>query len=364
MKTYRVAIIGTGSSVGNHLEAIRRVGERVRLVAAVDLDEDRVREASRRHDIPAWYLDARDMLQAERPDLVHIVTPPASHAELIATCLDAGTSVLCEKPLCRSLAELDAVERVEARSAGSASAVAQWRFGSAARHARQLIREGALGRPLVAVCNTLWYRPEAYYRGPGRGRWSGDGGGPAATLGIHLTDLCLWLLGEWEEVTATAATLDRPIEVEDVSAALVRFQSGALATLINSALSPRQTTYLRLDLQRATLELEALYRAGNANWRLTLPDGADDDTPLRRWRELDEDVPGRHEAQLTALLDSLDRHERPPVSGREARRVLEFLTCMYKSASTGKTVRRGSVTPGDPFYDAMNGAVAGPEAGA
>ena len=55
------------------------------------------------------------------------------------------------------------------------------------------------------------------------------------------------------------------------------------------------------------------------------------------------------------LLDSLDRGKRPLVSGIEARRIVEFIACLYKSAFTGQPVARGSITPGDPFYASMNG---------
>ena len=67
-------------------------------------------------------------------------------------------------------------------------------------------------------------------------------------------------MDEWEEVVAMAPTLDRQIEVEDVAMAMVRFGSGAVGQITNSALSPRQETYLRLDFQRATVECTALYR--------------------------------------------------------------------------------------------------------
>lgn len=352
---YRVALIGTGQSVGNHLAALRQLGERAELVAAVDLDEARVRATAQTHGIPKVYTDVKTMLAHEQPDLVHIVTPPATHTPLTLMCLEAGAWVYCEKPLCASLAEFDMITRAEQRNGCYVSTVFQWRFGSAAKHLKRLMEEQALGRPLVGVCNTLWYRGADYYRVPWRGKWASEIGGPTATLGIHLMDLCLWLLGDWAEVRAMVGTLDRDIEVEDLSMALVRFKNGALATLSNSALSPRQESYLRLDFQRATVELSALYRYSNADWRVTLPDGVDDPEALTSWEALSSDVSGRHEVQLAEILASMDAGTRPPVSGGEARRIIEFIACLYKSAFSGESVRRGSIGPNDPFYTAMNG---------
>lgn len=355
MTHYRAAIIGMGKSVGNHLNAMRALNDRMELTAAVDLDEDRVRALSSEYGIPHWYTDTEDMLAREKPDLVHIVTPPATHKTLCIACMEAGAWVFCEKPLCASLAEFDEIRQAEDRTGCYVSTVFQWRFGSAAKHIKQLIAEQVFGKPLVGVCNTMWYRPQSYYDVPWRGKWHTEVGGPTMTLGIHLTDLFLWMMGEWSEVTAMAATLDRAIEVEDVSMAVVRFLNGAIGTITNSVLSPRQQTYLRLDFQQATVEVSALYRYRNEDWNITLADGVQNAHVLDRWAQMQANEAGSHDAQLRDIIDAMDQRKRPPVSGEEARRILEFGASVYKSAFTRKRVTRSEITPDDPFYHAMNG---------
>ena len=356
MTRYRIAIVGTGKSVGNHLSALKKLGERVELVAAVDVDAARVQEVCAENEIPHWYTDTAAMLAAEQPDLVSIITPPASHKALIIQCLEAGAWVYCEKPLCASLAEFDEITAAEERTGRYVSTVFQWRFGSAGQHLKSLISQNALGRPLVGVCNTLWYRPQEYYQSTWRGRYATEVGGPTATLGIHLTDLFLWLMGEWQEVRAMIGTLERSIEVEDVSMALVRFENGAMGSIVNSVLSPRQESYLRLDFQQATVEVNALYRYGNENWRFSVPEGTPSPNASAHWQALVENVPGGHDAQLNEILDCMEKNVRPLVSGHESRRILEFIASLYKAALTGQPVRRGEITPDDPFYHAMNGA--------
>jgi predicted dehydrogenase len=356
MKKYRTAIIGTGNSVNNHLKAVHQAGERVQLVAAVDVDESRVQAICRQHGIPRWYTNAEQMLAEVRPDLVQIVTPPATHLPLTLASLEAGAWVYCEKPLCASLAEFDRITEAEAATGCYVSTVSQWRFGSAARHAKRLMDAGELGRPLVGHCQTLWYRDQMYYQSPWRGRWATEIGGPTVTLGIHLMDLFLWLMGEWQEVWAVAGTLDRAIEVEDVSLAMVRLANGALGNITNSVLSPRQESVLRLDFQRATVEVTALYRYTNANWRYSIPEHSTDEEALARWQTVEADVPGTHGVQLIELLDSMEQGKRPFVSGDEARRVLEFIASLYKSAHTRQPVQHGSISRDDPYYHAMHGA--------
>ena len=354
-KTYRAVLAGTGSIGDAHVRAIEATHGRVQLVAAMDIDATRVREFAARFHIPETFTDYATMLEQTKPDLVLVATPPAQHAPMSIAAMEAGAWVLCEKPLCGSLAEFDRISEVEQRTGRFTACVFQMRFASSTLHLRRLADSGLLGRPLVGVCNTLWFRDAAYYAAPWRGRWDAELGGPTMGLGIHAMDHFLYLLGDWEEVRAMAGTLDRAIEVEDVSMALVRFANGAFSSIVNSALSPRQETYLRLDYQKATVELTHLYGYTRDNWKLTLAPPAQDDGLLQAWHSFPPDVGSTHGAQLNELVRNLDTGTRPLTSGAEARRTLEFLTAIYKSAFTGEAVRAGSIKPGDPFYNAVHG---------
>jgi predicted dehydrogenase len=340
----RVAIVGTGgiATVG-HLPALRAEAHRAELVAAVDADAARVKEFCLEHGVPAAYSELDQMLAEQRPDLVHICTPPFTHAGQVAACLAAGSWVWCEKPPCLSLAEYDAMTAAERAGGPYATVVYQHRFGSGARRLRELVAQGALGRPLVAQCVTAWYRGHDYFEAPWRGRWETEGGGPTMGHGIHQMDLMLSVLGDWTEVRAMTGTLDRRIETEDVSLAMVRFTSGAMASVVNSVLSPREESYLRFDFTEATVELRHLYGYRDADWTYTpaLP------AP-------DQEVPSSHAAQLAVLLDSLERGERPPASGAEGRQTLEFVTGLYASAHTGHPVLRSQITPDFPYYQRLN----------
>ncbi len=351
----RAAIIGTGGISRSHMEALTEHADRVRVVAAVDVDNQRVRDFAENYDVPQTYTDAAAMLAAEQPDLVHIATPPGTHCDLSVLALDAGAHVLCEKPLCASLAEMDRIEEAEQRSGKYCSSVFQWRFGSGGQHLKGLIQDGSLGRPLVGNVLTTWYRGLAYYAVPWRGKWETELGGCSMGHGIHAMDFLLFLFGEWEEVRAMAGTLDRDIDVEDVSMAMVRFANGAMANITNSVLSPREESYIRLDFQRATVELTHLYRYSNDNWRYSIPPRAEWESELEQWQAIPDKTPSSHGAQLGALLQSLDNDQRPLVSGANARNTIEFLSSLYKSAFTGTPVQRGSITPDDPFYRRMSG---------
>jgi len=359
-KTYRALLVGTGGIGDAHVRAVGATAGRVTLEAAVDIDLARARDFCARHGIPSAFGDFAEALAKVKPDLVLIAAPPSLHAAMCIAAMEAGAWVLCEKPLCASLAELDRIQAAESRTGRFTACVFQMRFASSHRHVRRLLHEGVLGRPLVAVCNTLWYRDAAYYAVPWRGRWATELGGPTMSQGIHTMDHLLHLLGDWEEIRAVADTLFHQIEVEDVSMALVKFANGARASIVNATVCPRQETYLRLDCERATVELTHLYAYQKENWRFT-PAPAADPALTRAWEAFPPDVGSTHAAQLLELVQNMDAGVAPPTTGgAEARRTIEFLTALYKSAFTGAAVARGSIRPGDPFYTALHGGMAPP----
>lgn len=348
----RVAVVGTGAIVtGSHLPALAAHADRTELVAAVDVDPERLDafRAQAPGDV-AGYASTDAMLDAVRPDLVLVGTPPSLHREQTVAALKAGAWVLCEKPLCLSLAEYDDIAAAEEASGAYASVIFQHRYGSGAAHARDLIASGELGAPLVAHCQTTWHRDAAYYAVPWRGRWSTEGGGPTMGHGIHQYDLLLHLLGPWAEIRAMASRLVHDTESEDVSTALVRFGSGALATVVNSVLSPEEVSRIRVDCADATVELTHLYGHRNDDWTYT---PARHVAPARAaaWRTPGADVPSSHTAQLGAVLDAWDAGAaRPAAARRRAPRWSSPRPCTRRRSPAGRCARARSppVTPSTP----------------
>lgn len=344
MPTHEVAIVGTGGIAAIHARDLAKIPDRARIVAAVDVDAGRLDKFCDEHAVAGRYTSLDDLLAERRLDLVHLCTPPFLHVAQASACLAAGVPVLCEKPPALSLAELDALTTFETPFA----TVSQHRFGSGAVNLRNLVAAGALGQPMTAVCHTLWYRPDEYFAVPWRARWDTEGGGPTMGHGIHQIDLLLSILGEWTDVVAVAARQARPTITEDLSAAIVRFANGTVATIVNSLLSPRETSYLRFDFAEATVELSHLYGYSDDNWTFT---GAS----ASLWQAGLTGRPSGHRAQFDAVFDALDAGQAPPVTLPDARSTLELIAAIYASAFTGERVARGTIVPGTPFYPSMEG---------
>jgi predicted dehydrogenase len=354
--------VGTGGIASAHADGIKSLSERAKLVAAVEIDPERLGKFCDKFEVPGRYTDLAEMLTKEKPDLVQVATPPGTHCDISIQCMEAGAWVLCEKPICASLAQLDRLADAEKRTGKYVSCVFQMRFGSGAQHLKKLIADSALGKPLVGICNTTWYRDTAYYAVPWRGKWSTELGGPTMIHGIHTMDLFLYLLGDFVEVQAMIGTLDRNINVEDVSMAIVKFQNNAMGSIVNAVLCPRQESHVRIDFQKATVEAKYLYGYTNKDWVYTPVRDSPETDHIKKLAEIPTEAPVLHGTQTAAMLDAMDHNERPPVSGHEARRTIEFITCMYKAAVTGQPVTRGTIVKGDPFYQHVAGTLAQAEA--
>ena len=355
MSKKRVAIIGTGGIAANHAYTLQNEVNDAEIIAAVDVRQEALEDFAQRFKIAKTYKDVDEMLAQEKPDIVHICTPPNLHTELSIKTLEAGSWVLCEKPLAASLKELDEIAEAEERTGRYCSSVYQWRFGEGAQHLKKLVDTNAMGKAMLGICQTTWYRDDAYYAVPWRGTWESELGGCSMGHGIHAMDLFLWLYGPWQDVSAKIGTLDHDIEVEDVSMALVQFENGAMGSMINSVVSPRQESYIRMDFQDSTVELKHLYSYENSDWNYSIYDGSNKQEELKSWSALANEERSIFGSQVKHTLACFDANERPLTSGVGARMTLEFITSMYKAAMTGQTVKRGSIKAGDPFYEAMNG---------
>jgi predicted dehydrogenase len=369
----RVAIVGTGNIARNHARALATAGAAIApapsggppatLVAAADVNETRLTDFCEEFAVGGAYHDLDDLLRKERPDLVHVCTPPGLHHSQALACLRAGVSVLVEKPPAISLREFDEIAAAEGEPATAGpwfATVSQHRFGSGQQRLKALAGAGDLGRPLLAICTTTWFRDQAYFDVPWRGRWDTEGGGPTMGHGIHQMDMLLDVLGDWTEVSAVTRTQARRVQTEDVSLAHVTFANGAVASVVNSVLSPREETYLRYDFERATVEVTHLYGYTDKDWRVTPVEEAEHDV-LTAWESGTGETAGEatsrsgHASQFIQVLDALRVGRRPPVAPAESRRTMALIAAIYASACTKRPVTPDDLAPGTPFYDRMNG---------
>jgi predicted dehydrogenase len=162
-------------------------------------------------------------------DAVYVASPVAYHAEQTLAALRAGKHVLCEKPVAMNLAEAESMVAA-AEKAKRLFGVAYYRrlYAKLAR-AKELIAEGAIGKPLFA---------EGIYHGwlesEERG-WLRDpamaGGGPLYDVASHRIDACNFLFGKPERATGMRSNALHDLEVEDSATVVIGYAGGVHAVV-------------------------------------------------------------------------------------------------------------------------------------
>jgi predicted dehydrogenase len=144
----KVALVGCGKIADGHIEEIQKLPAKARVVAVCDLEKLMAEQISLRYGIPAHYDNVDRLLEVEKPDVVHITTPPSSHLALAVRCIDAGCHVFVEKPLAPNHIEAQRILDY-ARSHDSKLTVGYtYYFDPPALAMRDLIAAGVLGDPV------------------------------------------------------------------------------------------------------------------------------------------------------------------------------------------------------------------------
>jgi predicted dehydrogenase len=182
----------------------------------------------------AWGSDWRHAVERKDVDAVVVCTPPNSHAEISIAALEAGKHVLCEKPLCRTVDEAQAMLSAARKAKRVLKCGFNHRHHPAIIEARRRFERGDMGRPIAVRCRYGICGRPGY-----ENEWRADpqcaAGGQFAEQGTHAIDLFRWFLGELSEVSCmTSIGYFRAQTMDDNGMALFRSATGALATLHSS----------------------------------------------------------------------------------------------------------------------------------
>jgi predicted dehydrogenase len=253
----RIGVIGTGSIARLHLDAYAR-NRHAEIVAVSDINIDRARNVAEDYGAPRAYGDPRELLADPDIDGVSVCTWNDSHAMWAAEAVRAGKHVLVEKPLSRTFAEATGLLELCATS----DRVVQ--VGFVRRHSpncqvlKTFIDNGDLG--------SIYYAKASVIRRTGNpGGWFADksisGGGPLIDIGVHVVDLCWYLMGAPNAVSISANSYNHlgnraniqtaprytvsdydpsSNTVEDMVNAMIRFEGGA-SLLVESSYSLHAT---------------------------------------------------------------------------------------------------------------------------
>lgn len=248
-----VVIVGTGGFARVHAAAVRRhPGLTLRGVVG------RTAEAAADLADTLGVIAFRDLGHAlSDPEVEGVVlaTPNSTHVALASVVLEAGLSVLVEKPIGVSAREVDQLADQEARSAGRVMSGHLMRWAPAHRRAKVVLDEGLIGDLVMAESRRMfpWHADR-------RSPWhlsTDEGGGMWLVQGVHVIDQLCWLLGRLpDRAIGTASTLFHEQSADDTGVALLGFGDiTASATVLGTRVPARNEAFTDVHGTEGTLRV-------------------------------------------------------------------------------------------------------------
>ena len=284
-------------------------------------------------------------------DAVSICTWNAAHADCAIAALEAGKHVLCEKPMAVSVAQAEAMRDAAQRSGKLLMMGFVRRFGNDCDVVKDFIDKGYFG--------DIYYAKATYLRRKGcPGGWFGEkaraGGGPLIDLGVHVIDLCRYLMGNPKPVSVYGATFNKlgdrpgiklqpkyvsrsraekvPFDVEDLATAMIRFDNGAVLQ-IEASFS------LNIEKDEGTIQLFGDKAGARLDPGLTIyseMNGHMTNVTLAESTALSFD--GLFEREIDHFIDCVRTGRLCRTPAEDGVTLMKILCGIYESAATGHEV--------------------------
>jgi predicted dehydrogenase len=367
----RIGLVGYGFMGRAHSNAYKRVGDffdleyRPMLQAVCGRDQTKVSQFAARWGFGSIETDWKKLVERQDIDLIDIATPNDTHAQIAVAAAAAGKMILCEKPLARTVTEAEQMVQ----------AVEHWRVANmvwynyrrvpAITLAKQLMDEGRLGRVFHYRSKFLqdWTISADVPQG-GQALWRLDakiaGSGVTGDLLSHCIDTAQWLNGPIRTVSAVTETFIKerqhqqsgkrePVDIDDATAFLGRFENGSLATFeaTRYARGHKALYTLEVNGENGSLawDLEDLHRLQFFDYR--------DEARLRGWRSIHISdgehpymkhwwVPGLQIGyehtfvhQLADFISGLSSNHVPGPTFRDALATEHVVNAVLRSAQSG-----------------------------
>ena len=354
----KIGIVGCGGIAnGKHMPSLKKLPD-VEMTAFCDLIPERAAKAAAEYGATdaKTFTDYKELLALKDIEVVHVLTPNVSHAEISIAAMEAGKHVMCEKPMAKTAAEARKMLETHKKTGKLLSIGYNGRSDAAYLHARKLAEDGVLG--------DIYYTRATMLRRRGVPCWGvflnkeAQGGGPIIDIATHSVDRVMWMTGNYDVKAVTAQTFlhlgktpnaanmsgwgtwkPEEFEVEDSAFAFVQFYNGMVMNvecswMIN--LPEDQFGTMALCGTKAGLD----FREG-----LRVNGESDGILYLNKIQVENHQRPRRFGIKMTDVeydawqwIEAVKGNGAPLVKPEEALVVSEVLEAIYTSAKTGKTV--------------------------
>ena len=306
-----VVIVGSGLIARFHAQAVKASGK-LELKGFCDTYSlESAKRAAAEFGGEAWG-DLDSALSSSGVGMVTVATASGGHDDAVFSAARHKVPVIVEKPLSITVARIDALIAACKEAGVQLGCILQTRFSVLYEEAKAKVESGELGKITYAGIRIPWWRDDEYYtKSSWHGTWKVDGGGALINQSIHMVDWLVSLMPEVEDVKAFAATLAHPMETEDTVSAALRFKGGALGGVYAATSSfPGRSKMLEITGTKGTYVVDD--ESGSSR-----PDSFEYEGHLRCFE---------------AFADSLEGGKPYPIPGEEARKSVDLIERIYKSA--------------------------------
>lgn len=330
-----IAIVGCGRISKNHFEAIKAIDE-FNIVGCCDIVKERAKSAALKYQVPFYTDDYTNLLSLGNIDLISICTPSGLHPKHGEMAANQGINVLTEKPMGVSVSSAKKLITSCKDNEVKLFVVYQNRLNPTIQLAKKALEKGRFGKVYQIVSNVFWTRPQEYYdMDSWRGTWELDGGA-FCNQASHYIDLVQWFGGKIHSVAAYTATLGRNIEAEDTGSAIIRFDSGCIASINVTMLTYPKNLEGSLTIlgERGTVRIGGVAANEILQWNFSVSD--EDDLLINNSKTNPTSVYGfGHLSYYQNVLSCLKGREKPLIDGPEGLKSLQIIESIYKSNSSG-----------------------------
>lgn len=325
-----VGIIGAGEIAAAHIRGYLRAAEHARVTAIADVDPARAQRFIEPAGSPEVFVDYREMIASPLVDAVDICLPHHLHKDAIVTAAAAGKDILCEKPLCLTIEEADAVTHAVTTAGVTLMCAHNLLFLPTVATAKRMVRDGKLGKVFAARTTDIFYLTIDPDRLGWRARRATSGGGELIDTGYHPAYLLLHLINS--EPVKVVAILSRHrianLEGEDSANVLVEFADSTVGTIVTSwAYEPAGNT----ETFSIAGEAGSLWSDGRALYHK--PRGKEQVVVQESGGETDTYV-----AEVVDFIACLREGRRPLNTEVEGVNALKVILAAYASAERGEIV--------------------------
>jgi predicted dehydrogenase len=342
-KLLRFGILGCGTASIPVCQAIS-ASPFAELGAVYDLNQELADDLSQRFHVPA--VNDLQALLNSNIDAVYVAVPHYLLASLTRQVLEAGKHALTEKPLGISLDEVDGLIQLAGDKQLTLGVFYEMRYAPTHAIGRDFVQAGAVGNIIGVQIQTLIDKSPSYWQSGYAGRsvnpWRGikaqAGGGVVLMNTSHLLDALFYITDlSVTSVSAEIGTLASSVEVEDMASATLRFDNGAIGSLIAGAhiTGADRAECCSIFGTEGQIRLPDPY--GSDPLRIYLKRQFDDLSP-GQWHSISLEPVSVYQRAVDEYAKAVQHGDCAPIDAHAARKVLSVVLAIYQSAAEKRTI--------------------------